>query len=286
MRLSASLLAVAALVTVTLAAGVAAAADDPYLWLEDVDGARAMDWVRAEDARTAGVLDKDPRFEPLYRSALALAEAKDRIPEPSQVRGGIYNNWQDGKNVHGLWRRTTLTNYRSDDIKWTTVLDLDALSAAEHANWFWSGAQCAEPAERRCVLSLSDGGEDAVTVREFDLGTSRFVAGGFSLPKGKQDVAWQDENTLWVSREWAPGELTDSGYAYVVKRLARGKPLSAAEELYAGQSGGTSVRTIGWKKAESGAGWPPASATRAPAATEAATCRLSCCAKSRRASGP
>jgi prolyl oligopeptidase len=228
-RFHASLPSVFALTSLTVVA-----AEDPFLWLEDVDGARAMEWVRAENARTAAVLDKDPRFTPLYRDALALAEAKDRIPDPQIIGGSIYNEWQDGEHVHGLWRRTTLANYRSDNITWTTVLDLDALSASEHANWFWSGTQCAEPAEQHCMLSLSDGGEDAVTVREFDLGSSHFVAGGFSLPKGKQDVAWQDENTLWVSREWVPGEMTESGYAYVVKRLSREKPLNAAQELYRG----------------------------------------------------
>ena len=215
-------------------AAVAAPADDPFIWLEQVDSTRAMDWVRAENARTAGVLEKDPRYPVLYRDALAIAQASDRIPQPNIIGGQVYNFWQDAGHAHGLWRRTTLSEYRRPQGKWTPVLDLDALSATEKANWFWGGAQCAQPAERRCMIDLSDGGEDAVTVREFDLRAEKFVAGGFTLPSGKQTLAWQDPDTLLVSREWAPGELTKSGYAYIVKRVARGQPLAAAQEIFRG----------------------------------------------------
>ena len=114
------------------------------------------------------------------------------------------------------------------------MLDLDALAASEKANWVWKGASCARPAERRCLISLSDGGEDAVTIREFDVAAKSFVADGFILPKGKQDASYIDENELLLGREWTPGLLTKSGYAYVVKRLKRGQPLSAAREVYRG----------------------------------------------------
>ncbi len=207
---------------------------DPFLWLEQVDGARAMDWVRAENAKTSAVLEQDPRYAALYRDALALAQARDRIPEPGVLSGEIYNLWQDADHKHGLWRRTTFSDYQRPEPAWKPVLDLDALSAAGKANWFWNSAQCAEPAEHDCMLALSDGGEDAVTWREFDLRSASFVAGGFEFPRGKQDLAWQDAATLLVSREWAPGELTSSGYPYIVKRLRRGQPLAAASELYRG----------------------------------------------------
>jgi prolyl oligopeptidase len=209
-------------------------AADPLLWLEEVDGTRAMDWVRAQNARTTAVLDDDPHFAAFYKDILALSEAQDRIPEPEIIGGRIYNHWQDAAHAHGLWRRASLREYKRPAPRWTTVLDLDALSAQEKANWFWSGADCQQPAERRCMLALSDGGEDAVSEREFDLRRARFVPGGFSLPRGKQSLAWQDQDTLWVSREWLAGELTTSGYPYVVKRLRRGQPLAAAQELYRG----------------------------------------------------
>jgi prolyl oligopeptidase len=208
--------------------------DDPYIWLEEVSSPKAMAWVDAHNARSTAILQADPRYQQYYDEALAIAQAKDRIPYGNFIGGRIYNFWQDADHVRGIWRRTSLDSYASGNPQWETVLDLDALAASEKANWVWKGAQCARPAERRCLINLSDGGEDAVTVREFDLPTKSFVMGGFVLPKGKQDATWLDDNTLLVSREWKPGELTESGYAYVVKRLKRGQPLSAATEVFRG----------------------------------------------------
>lgn len=224
------------LVTMASAPLAAQATDsaDPYIWLEDVYGAKPMAWVHEHNARTQAVLEADPRYQQYYGEALQIAQAEDRIPSGAFIGGRIYNFWQDANHVRGIWRRTSVEDYATGHPTWETVLDLDALAAAEKANWVWKGAQCARPAERRCLISLSDGGEDAVTIREFDLQTKDFVKGGFVLPKGKQDASWNDENTLLVSREWVPGQLTKSGYAYVVKRLKRGQPLSAATQLFSG----------------------------------------------------
>ena len=235
---------IGALVLGGVLSAMAAAPEDPYLWLEQVDSPRAMDWVRAENAKTAAVLEKDPRYPVLFREALTIAQAKDRIPLPSIIGGQVYNFWQDEKHVHGYWRRATLADYRRPEVHWQPVLDLDVLSKSEESNWFWAGAQCAEPAERLCMIALSDGGEDAVTEREFDLRAGKFVAGGFALPKGKQSAAWQDPATLLVSREWAPGELTKSGYPYIVKRVARGRPLAEAEEIYRGTADDVGVSPL------------------------------------------
>lgn len=226
---------------VTAVAGVASAQTarpdtaDPYRWLEDVNGTRAMSWVKAENTKTTNVLEKDPRFAGFYKSALSMAQATDRIPGVSFIGGKLYNFWQDSAHVRGIWRSTTIESYRTSVPQWTTVLDLDAVAANEKANWVWKGANCAQPAEQRCLLQLSDGGEDAVTVREFDLGTRAFVPSGFSLPKGKQEVVWMGQDTLLVSREWAKGEMTTSGYAFVVKRLVRGQLLANATEIYRGK---------------------------------------------------
>jgi prolyl oligopeptidase len=220
------------------------AGEDPFVWLEQVDSAQAMDWVRAENEKTAVVLEKDPRYPVLFKEALAIAEAKDRIPEPSIIGGQVLNYWQDAEHVRGIWRRTSLATFRKSAPPWATVLDLDALAKAESANWFWSGADCEEPTEHRCVLGLSDGGEDAVTLREFDLQSARFVGGGFLLPRGKQDAAWQDHQTLLVAREWAPGEMTTSGYPFVVKSIQRGQPLSAAVEVFRGSTADVGVSPV------------------------------------------
>jgi prolyl oligopeptidase len=241
-----AVIAVLAGVAGLTAASAQVAADDPYIWLEDVSSPKAMAWVNEHNDRTTKVLEADPRYQAYYADALAIAEAKDRIPE-GRFRGGqIYNFWQDADHVRGIWRRTTAASFATPDPQWETVLDLDALATAEKANWVWKGADCARPAERKCLISLSDGGEDAVTVREFDLADKAFVPNGFHLPKGKQEAAWENDDSLLVSREWKPGDLTESGYAYIVKRLRRGQPLSAAVELYRGKKAdvSTSAQTL------------------------------------------
>jgi prolyl oligopeptidase len=218
------------------------AGDDPYVWLEKVDSPEAMDWVRAENRKTLSVLESDPRFPGFNEQALAIAQTRDRIPFAHQVDGGLWNFWQDADHVRGIWRVTSPDNYDAGGAPaWKTVLDLDKLAADEHANWVWQGYQCESRHENMCLVSLSDGGEDASTVREFDLRKGRFVTGGFQLPKSKQSVAWDGTNTILAAREWTPGELTKSGYAYVVKRLRRGQPLSAAVEIFRGQVSDVSV---------------------------------------------
>ena len=162
--------------------------NDPYLWLEDAHGEKAMSWVNAENAKTLGVLEKDPRYAPLYADALKIAEAKDRIPTPRIIGGEIYNFWQDADHVRGVWRKTTLADYRTADPHWTTVLDLDALSTAEKANWFIKGEDCRQPAERPLPdqsLRRGRGRGDGPRVRPE--GLSKFVDGGFTiLPKASR----------------------------------------------------------------------------------------------------
>jgi prolyl oligopeptidase len=213
-----------------------AAPDDPYQWLEPFGGERVMNWVQEQNARTLAVLEKDPHYDGFWRDALALAEARDRIPAPHFLAGSLFNFWQDADHVRGIWRRTSAAGYGATPTPWTTVLDLDALAAQEHANWVWKGADCERPAERRCLLMLSDGGEDAVTIREFDVRTGRLVAGGFELARAKQRTAWEDGGTLLVAREFEKGQLTTSGYPYVVKRLKRGAALDQAQEIFRGRA--------------------------------------------------
>lgn len=217
---------------------------DPFLWLEQKNGARAMAWVRAQNARTLPVLEGDPHYKALYAQALKIAQFNGRIPTPSFVGGQVYNFWQDAHHVRGIWRRTSPASYASKAPAWTTVLDLDALSKRQHANWVWEGADCNPPSDRDCMVYLSDGGEDAISAREFDLRSRAFVAGGFRLPRGKQNIAWENADTLLVARAWKPTELTSSGYPYVVKRVRRGQPLAAATDVFSGKPSDVSVSPV------------------------------------------
>ncbi|MDX2238031.1 MAG: prolyl oligopeptidase family serine peptidase [Hyphomonadaceae bacterium] len=208
--------------------------DDPYTWMEEVEGERALDWVRTQNARSLAELEADPRYQPLLADALAIAQNRDRLPLGSVRDGHYYNLWQDEGAVHGLWRRATLASYAAGQPAWETLLDLDALSRAEGKNWVWKGVECA-PGGARCMIQLSDGGQDASVWREFDMASRSFVADGFVVPEAKSNLVWRDENTLLVATDWGAGTLTESGYPFVVKAWTRGTPLASAAEILRGQ---------------------------------------------------
>jgi prolyl oligopeptidase len=213
-------------------AQTASMTDDPYIWLEDKDGAKPLAWVEAENKRTLARLEADPRYKTFYDEAFAIASAEDRIPMPQMIGGRIFNLWRDTAHPQGIWRWTSEADYAAASPTWTTLIDLDALSKAEGKKWVWKGVTCLEPEQRRCLIELSAGGEDATTLREFDLVAGTFVAGGFELPTSKQQVDWIDADTLIVSRDWGGGTLTKSGYPYVVKIVKRGQPIAGAREIY------------------------------------------------------
>ncbi|WP_421730205.1 prolyl oligopeptidase family serine peptidase [Brevundimonas sp.] len=220
-------------------AGVRAA--DDHLALEQLNGAEAMAFVAAENAKSLAALTGDPRYETYRQQAEAILTAEDRIATPVFLGEGIANFWQDEANPKGLWRRTTLDSYRSASTQWETLIDIDALSKAEARDWVWKGADCLAPDETRCLISLSDGGKDAVVVREFDTTTGQFVEDGFVLPEGKHRLEWLDRDTLLVATDFgAEGDkptMTESGYPFIVKSLARGQTLAQATEVYRGDIG-------------------------------------------------
>lgn len=224
----------AALLTGAGAPAADVPADDPFVWLEDWTGPRAMQWVEAENKATLAAFQGDPRYQGYYRDALAIASASDRIAMPMLVHGRVYNVWRDGEHQQGIWRWTSEADYATATPRWTTALDLDALSKAEGRKWVWKGASILDPDERLALVALSDGGEDAVSLREFDLDSGQFVQGGFDVPTSKQNVAWLDRDTLLLARDWGAGTMTKSGYPFVVRALKRGQALSDATELFRG----------------------------------------------------
>ncbi|HPR89483.1 MAG TPA: prolyl oligopeptidase family serine peptidase [bacterium] len=207
---------------------------DPFLWLEEVEGQRALEWVKAKNAATVAELQKVPDYQPLYHRILTVLNSQERLALPSLAGEYVYNFWQDQKNPRGLWRRTLLTDYIHAAPEWETVLDLDALSQEEGEQWAFKGASWLYPGYDLCMVSLSRGGSDAVEYREFDLVKKAFVPGGFFLPKAKGGLAWIDKNTLLVSTDFGPGTTTTSGYPRSTRIWYRGTPLSGARLLYEG----------------------------------------------------
>ena len=192
------------------------------------------EWVKTENARTAAVLEKNSHFAPLEAEALKVLDSPDRLPEPEFRNGAVYNTWHDAEHVRGIVRRATLKDYLAAEPKWETVLDYDALSKAEKQSWVGKGLTCLQPEDELCLVALSAGGEDAVTLREMNLKTARFVESGFALPRGKQRIAWVDKDTLLIGRDWGPGTMSEAGYPITVRQWKRGQPLESAEEVFRG----------------------------------------------------
>ena len=210
-------------------------ADDPYLWLEDITGDDALDWVRRHNDPTLTELSGD-RFEQMRAEALEVLDTDARIPYVRRRGKYLYNFWRDAANPRGLWRRTTLDSYRTDVPEWEVVIDVDELAAADDEKWVWAGGKVIEPDHSLALISLSRGGSDAAIVREFDMRTGEFVAGGFQVPEAKTQISWEDADTVLIGTDFGEGSLTDSGYPRLVKRWRRETPLSEAETLFSGSS--------------------------------------------------
>jgi prolyl oligopeptidase len=211
------------------------------LWLEDVEGKTALDWVRAQNDESTKHIAGTPQFKAMEERFLAIVDSKDRIPGVSRIGERYYNFWRDKDHPRGIWRRTTLEEYRKATPAWETVLDVDALAAAEKVNWVWEGAEPLSPDYTRCLVRLSRGGSDAAVTREFDLVAKTFVVGGFELPESKSDMTWIDRDHVYVGFAFDSTTMTTSGYPRIVKRWTRGTPLASATPVYEGQATDVSV---------------------------------------------
>jgi prolyl oligopeptidase len=218
-------------------------ADDPYLWLENIDGAKALEWARSQNAVTSKELEAEPGFAALRTRLQSIFESDERIPYVLKRGKYFYNFWRDARHVRGLWRRTTLDEYRKPAPNWEIVLDLDQLATVEKENWVWSGAEFLHPTYDRCLVSLSRGGSDAKVVREFDVETKSFVVDGFSLPEAKSQIEWRNRDEVFVGTDFGPGSLTSSGYPRMTKIWRRGTPLASATTVFEGLPNDVSVRT-------------------------------------------
>jgi len=226
--------AIAILITLFAATVCVAADEDPYLWLEEVENEKALEWAKERSDADTAVIEAVPEFAEIHARLLEIYNSRDRIPGPG-IRGAwIYNFWRDAEHVRGIWRRTFLDEYVKESPAWETVLDLDALAEAEGENWVWSSADCLEPEYRQCMIGLSRGGSDATVEREFDTVSKEFVSGGFVLPEAKHRIDWKDKHTLWVATDFGEGSLNTSGYPRFAKEWKRGTPIEEATTVFEG----------------------------------------------------
>ena len=219
----------------------ASAQEDPYLWLEDVTGDKAISWVKEQNAKTQKLLEAEPLFASIRDKTLEVVNSRARIPAVAKRGAFFYNFWQDEKNIRGVWRRTTIAEYKKAEPKWETVLDLDQLAKTEKENWVWKGSSCLYPNYERCLLNLSRGGADANVVREFDVVAKRFVVGGFEIKEAKGSASWADRDTLFVQTDFGAGSMTKSGYPRITKEWKRGTPIEMADVVFEGQEADISV---------------------------------------------
>ena len=224
-----------------LAPVVSMAHDDPWLWLENVEGENALAWARGQNERSLDAIQSHPLFEPIHERALEILTSDDRIAYPSLMGGEIYNFWRDDEHVRGIWRKTSLESYRGESPDWDVILDVDALAEREERNWVWAGSNCRYPAYDRCIVGLSIGGADAAVRREFDLETREFVDDGFRLDESKSSITWRDRDSVFVGPAYTDEQVTDSGYPRTVRIWQRGTDLAEAETVFEGEKGDVGV---------------------------------------------
>ncbi|SEH18862.1 prolyl oligopeptidase [Sphingopyxis sp. YR583] len=251
----ASLAALALSCSLTAVAAAAQDVKDPYLWLEDIEGAKALDWVKKENAATDKLITGRPDFEADRKRAREILDDDRQIAEPGEVMGDMITNfWRDANNPRGIWRQSPLGAYLAGKPEWTTLIDVDALGKAEKQSWVWHGADCLAPDYKRCLVSVSPGGTDADVVREWDRTTKSFVDGGFTLPQAKSSVTWEDADTLLVATDYGAGSMTASGYPRIVKRWKRGTPLASAVTVAEGEHEDVGMNVFAFT--DGGKRWP------------------------------
>jgi len=228
----------AALIAMPIAA---AAQEDPYIWLEDVTGDKPMAWVKEQNAASVKELESRPEFKQMHERLVAIYNSRERIPNVQKRGNYLYNFWQDADNPRGVWRRTSMEEYRKKDPRWETVLDIGKLSADENEKWVFKGANCLYPDYTRCLVTISRGGADAAEIREFDTVTKQFVKDGFVLKESKGSADWRDRDTLYIDRDFGAGTLTTSGYPRQVKEWKRGTPVDSAKLVFEGKESDVGV---------------------------------------------
>jgi len=210
--------------------------EDPYLFLEERESAEAVAWAKERSDKSIAQLTSNARFAGIKADVKKIRSATDRLASPSLMGDYVYNFWTDAKHPKGIWRRTLAKDYADNKASWETLIDVKALADSDKQNWVWKGTSCLEPEYRYCLVHLSDGGEDAVIVREYDTKKKEFRADGFTLPEAKHTLAWWSEDVILLATDFGPGSLTKSGYPRIVKKWKRGTKFTDAELLLEGET--------------------------------------------------
>ena len=240
-----------------------AVADDPYLWLEDVESEESLAFARDSNDKCLSQLG-DPKTKTTYSKVLEILESDDRIAYVTKYGTNedgeviMYNLWKDSKNPKGLLRKTTFDSYKTSSPKWETVLDIDQLAEQDGISWVYKGntklSRSIDPLSKsqggesnlytRSLMSLSRGGADATFIKEFDFLTEQFVPsseGGFTLPEAKTRASYKSRDVLYVGSDFGEGSLTDSGYPRVIKEWTRGTKIEDAPVVFEGEKTDVSV---------------------------------------------
>ena len=210
------------------------AQDDPYMWLEEVDGEKALAFVNEENKKTEDRLKNLPYYQDIFDRSLEIYNSTDRIVYPETRGNYVYNFWKDENHVRGIWRRALKTDYINGTAKWETILDIDALSKKDNIKWVYKGVSGLRPDYNRFLIKLSKGGGDAIVTKEFDATTKQFIDDGFYIPESKGGASYVDENTLLVSSDFGEGTMTTSGYPNQTKLWKRGTDLKDAQLIHEG----------------------------------------------------
>ena len=211
------------------------------MWLEEVEGEKALAKVNAWNRVTLDKLMADKRYAQYFESGLDIVNAKDKIPYATYRDGFVYNFWQDEINVRGILRRTSLDEYAKYQPVWEDLLSIDALCVLEKKNWVYKGSTCLEGNHDRCLLSFSDGGKDSVEMREWDHSKQSFVENGFFIPEAKMGVSWKDIDNINIATNWGEGSVTKSGYPFIIKSLQRSQALTQAKQVFIGKKSDVGV---------------------------------------------
>ena len=226
-------------------------ATDDYLWLEEIDSSKSMQWVNKYNLITDEKLKSSALYPELYNQALSVLNNKSRLPSVSQSGKWLYNFWQDENNPRGIYRRTSLKEFKKKQPKWETVLDMDKYSLEHNKNYDYHGMRCLPPKGINCLVNLSPEGGDAVEIREFNLKKKQFIKGGFKVPLAKTQISWIDKDTVYIGTEFGKDSMTASGYPRIIKKWKRGTSLSDAKILFTADEKSMAARAFRIKENKS-----------------------------------